>query len=164
MTTEGAEKGPDRVKELVARAQELGKANAWDGAVEALGEALRIEPRDADTWALLGTAYRSCSSWDDAEAAYRTALGLAPGHLGATWGLGLLFGMKGDPLAAREWLGRAVSLEPRFAPSRFQLALTLLELGEAGGALAEHRVLEGLDPRYAARLAAVLREQGHLPA
>lgn len=116
----------------------------------------------ADHWAYLGTTYRSCSRWEEADAAYARALAADPAHVGALWGLGLSRGMQGDAGGAAEVLGRAVEAEPRFAPPRFQLALTLLEQGDEAGALAHAGVVRGLDGRYAAKLDAILRERGLL--
>ncbi|MBK9374516.1 MAG: hypothetical protein IPN03_12500 [Holophagales bacterium] len=60
-------------------------------------------------------------------------------------------------------LGRAVAVAPRFAPPRFQLALTLLELGDTEAALAHAAAVRDLDGRYAAKLDAILGERGLLP-
>ena len=72
--------------------------------------------------------------------------------------------MQGDTDGAAEMLGRAVEAAPRFAPPRFQLALTLLERGDEASALAHAGVVRGLDARYAAKLDAILRGRGLLPS
>jgi Tfp pilus assembly protein PilF len=70
--------------------------------------------------------------------------------------------MQGDTQGAAEMLGQAVEVAPRFAPPRFQLALTLLERRDETGALAHAEVVRGLDERYAAKLDAILGERGLL--
>jgi hypothetical protein len=70
--------------------------------------------------------------------------------------------MQGDTEGAAEMLGEAVDAAPRFAPPRFQLALTLLAQGDDAGALAHAGVVRELDGRYAAKLDAILRERGLL--
>ena len=143
-------------------ALEDGKANRWDEAIAKMKLVVDEEP-SADHWAYLGTAYRSCSRWDEADAAYGKALALDRTHVGALWGLGLSRGMQGDTDGAAKMLGQAVEMAPRFAPPRFQLALTLLERGDPTEALAHAEVVRRLDERYAAKLDAVLRERGLLP-
>lgn len=149
------------MKRAIEGALELGKAGRWDEAIEALARVVEAEPT-ADHQAYLGTAYRSCSRWEEADATYARALAADARHVGALWGLGLSRGMQGDAGGAEELLGRAVGEAPRFAPPRFQLALTLLERGAEEEALAHARVVRGLDARYAAKLDAILRERGLL--
>lgn len=143
-------------------ALELGRADRWDEAIAMMKRVVDEEPT-ADHWAYLGTTYRSCSRWDEADEAYAHALGADAAHVGALWGLGLSRGMQGDTEGAAEMLGKAVGLAPRFAPPRFQLALTLLEQGDEAGALAHAGIVRELDVRYAAKLDAILRERGLLP-
>ncbi len=146
----------------IQEALELGKSNRWDEAIAKMKAVVDEEPT-ADHWAYLGTTYRSCSRWDEADGAYGKALALERRHVGALWGLGLSRGMQGDTEGAAEMLGEAVDAAPRFAPPRFQLALTLLAQGDDAGALAHAEVVRGLDERYAAKLDAILRERGLLP-
>lgn len=122
------------------------------------------EEPTADHWAYLGTTFRSCSRWEEADGAYARALATDASHVGALWGLGFSRGMQGDTEGAAEMLGLAVEAAPRFAPPRFQLALTLLERGDEAGALAHAGVVRELDVRYAAKLDTVLLERGLLPA
>ncbi|MBK9088671.1 MAG: tetratricopeptide repeat protein [Holophagales bacterium] len=145
----------------IQEALDLGKANRWDEAIAKMKAVVDEEPT-ADHWAYLGTTYRSCSRWDEADGAYGKALALERRHVGALWGLGLSRGMQGDTEGAAEMLGEAVDAAPRFAPPRFQLALTLLAQGDDAGALAHAEVLRELDGRYAAKLDACLRERGLL--
>lgn len=145
----------------IEEALDLGKANRWDEAIAKVKAVVDEEPT-ADHWAYLGTTYRSCSRWDEADGAYGKALSLERRHVGALWGLGLSRGMQGDPEGAAEMLGEAVDAAPRLAPPRFQLALTLLERGDDAGALAHADVVRELDGRYAAKLDEILRERGLL--
>lgn len=142
-------------------ALELGRAGRWDEAIAKLERAVGAEPT-AESWAYLGTALRSCSRYPEADAAYARALAIDARHVGALWGLGLSRGMQGDAEGADGMLAEAVAAAPRFAPPRFQLALTLLERGDEAGALAHAEVVRELDGRYAAKLDAILRERGLL--
>ncbi|MFN7988109.1 MAG: tetratricopeptide repeat protein [Thermoanaerobaculia bacterium] len=143
-------------------ALDLGRADRWNEAIAKMKVVVEDEPT-AENWAYLGTTYRSCCRWEEADAAYARALAADAGHVGALWGLGLSRGMQGDTDGAAEMLGRAVGAAPRFAPPRFQLALTLLERGDETGALRHADVVRALDARYAAKLDAILRERGLLP-
>jgi tetratricopeptide (TPR) repeat protein len=150
------------VRREIQEALELGRADRWDEAIAKVKDVVAEEPT-ADHWAYLGTTYRSCSRWEEADAAYARALAVDAAHVGALWGLGLSRGMQGDTEGAAEMLGQAVEAAPRFAPPRFQLALTLLEQGDEAGALRHADVVRALDDRYAAKLDAILRERGLLP-
>ncbi len=149
------------MRKEIQEALDLGRADQWDEAIVKMKLVVDEEPT-ADHWAYLGTTYRSCSRWDEADAAYARALAADPRHVGALWGLGLSRGMQGDTEGAAEMLGEAVEVAPRFAPPRFQLALTLLERGGDAGALAHADVVRELDARYASKLDAILRERGLL--
>lgn len=140
----------------------LGTDGRWDEAIARVKAVVDEEPT-ADHWAYLGTTYRSCSRWDEADEAYARALAIDARHVGALWGLGLSRGMQGDTTGAAEMLGRAVEVAPRFAPPRFQLALTLLEQGDETGALVHAAAMRALDERTAAKLDAILDERGLLP-
>jgi len=150
------------VRREIQDALELGRADRWDEAIAKMKLVVDGEPT-ADHWAYLGTTYRSCSRWEEGDAAYAKALALDRHHVGALWGLGLSRGMQGDTEGAAEMLGQAVEASPRFAPPRFQLALTLLERGDEPEALAHAEVVRELDERYAKKLDAILRERGLLP-
>ncbi len=150
------------MRDEIREALELGKADRWDEAIVKMKLVVDDEPT-ADHWAYLGTTYRSCSRWEEADAAYGKALALNRWHVGALWGLGLSRGMQGDTEGAAEMLGQAVGMAPRFAAPRFQLALTLLEQGDEAGALAHAAVVRELDERYASKLDVILRERGLLP-
>lgn len=140
----------------------LGKDGRWDEAIARMKAVVNEEPT-ADHWAYLGTTYRSCSRWDEADEAYARSLAIDARHVGALWGLGLSRGMQGDTEGAAEMLGQAVEVAPQFAPPRFQLALTLLERGDEVNALAHADLVRKLDERYAAKLDAILDERGLLP-
>jgi tetratricopeptide (TPR) repeat protein len=150
------------VRDEIQDALRLGKDGRWDEAVARMKAVVDEEPT-AEHWAYLGTTYRSCSRWEEADAAYARALAIDARHVGALWGLGLSRGMQGDTEGAAEMLGEAVEVAPRFAPPRFQLVLTLLARGDDAGARAHAGVVRELDGRYAAKLDAILRERGLLP-
>lgn len=150
------------MRDEIQEALDLGQAHRWDEAIARMKRVVDEEPT-ADHWAYLGTTYRSCSRWGEADAAYACALAIDARHVGALWGLGLSRGMQGDTEGAAEMLGQSVEMAPRFAPPRFQLALTLLERGDDAGALAHADAVRQLDERTAAKLDAILRERGLLP-
>lgn len=64
----------------------------WKGALPLLEEAGRLNPRDAGVQLALGNALRGLARLDDAEAAYRKALQLAPGDPTPHFNLGVLLG------------------------------------------------------------------------
>ena len=68
------------------------------------------EPQNADAWNLLGYTQRKLGNYDEAGAAYETALSLNPDHLGALEYQGELFVETGKPDLARANLERLKTL------------------------------------------------------
>lgn len=79
------------VSARIAKAERMIKSGNHVAAVETLRVIVEDEPGNADAWNLLGFASRKLKRFDDAEAAYETALRLDPEHLGALEYQGELF-------------------------------------------------------------------------
>ncbi|MDP4301955.1 tetratricopeptide repeat protein [Leptothrix discophora] len=93
---------PAQVDLAVAR-ELLGQAR-WPAAVSELEAQSRRHPGDAEVHNLLGFALRKSGSLDRAFAAYRTALRIDPGHLGAHEYIGEAYLLAGRPDLARQHL------------------------------------------------------------
>ncbi|RZS53042.1 tetratricopeptide repeat protein [Sphaerotilus mobilis] len=100
---EDLEPAPTAQSELSA-ARELLRQERWPAAVSELQALSRRRPDDAEVHNLLGYALRKTGALEPAFAAYRTALRLNPGHLGAHEYIGEAYLMAGRPDLARQHL------------------------------------------------------------
>ncbi|MDP2214007.1 tetratricopeptide repeat protein [Phenylobacterium sp.] len=88
----------------------------------------------------------------DYEAALREAdagLALAPDDPDLMEEKGGVYYMLDDPLSAREWLDKALEINPRMAGALFVRGLVRAELGDAEGAAADQAAAIALDPSLA---------------
>ena len=72
-----------------------------------LQAAIRQNPRSAQAWRALGTAYRQLKKPQEAMAAYQQSLDIEPGAPQGLYAMGVLYAAIGDKEQAFEWLGRA---------------------------------------------------------
>lgn len=98
--TVGASAGAsyDKAKTLIV-------AKDWTGAITALEEADRLQPRNADVQNLLGYSNRRLGNLDKALVHYATALQIDPKHVGAHEYLGETYLMLNSPTKAKVELG-----------------------------------------------------------
>jgi Flp pilus assembly protein TadD len=123
-----------RPRFLLGLAEE--RSGDLEPAAESLEAAARLDPKDADTLTHLGRIYLKMNRPADAEAKFRTALGLDPKTPEALGGLALSLdaGKKPEAVEAyRDYL----AVHPQDAEARSRLVHLLLDLGESDAALAE---------------------------
>ncbi|MFH9013758.1 tetratricopeptide repeat protein [Streptomyces sp. NPDC017943] len=131
---------------------------------------VRARPRDATSWAVLGTAYVEQARrlgdpafYPRAERALRTSLSVRPqGNVRALTGLAALANARRDFPAARRWAEQARELEPRRWTTYPLLIDACTGLGEHAAA---KRMLDRLGelrsgPAVLARAAGVYRDRG----
>jgi Flp pilus assembly protein TadD len=125
----------------------LSKGNT-EGAVQALREALQIDP--TYVWAdyYLGVAFAREREFDQARQALRAALKLKPGFPEATFYLGLTYAGQRQFQEAEPYLRSAVRMRPDAAPARYYLGLVLERLGRTSEGEAELQVCHLLEPGY----------------
>ena len=134
----------------LARAGRLGEAEA---ALErALAEMPDDAPGKAEAWYNLGlvrarlAGATGAAAGGSPEAAYRSALELAPDHPEANNNLGILLAGRGELPAALERFEAAAAAAPDWAEARFNLGVALDGLGRGDRALAEVRRAVELEP------------------
>ena len=121
--------------------------------------AVHAAPGDAAARYALGNALAGARRLDEAEAAYREALGLQPKYAGAEENLGVLFKWRGDLGSALPHFQKAHALDPDLSAAACDLAGALATLGRTGEALdvlGAYRVKHPED-RVAADLERVIR-------
>lgn len=87
------------------KAKTLIVAKDWTGAITALEEADRLQPRNADVQNLLGYSNRKLGNLDKALVHYASALQIDPKHVGAHEYLGETYLMLNSPAKAKVELG-----------------------------------------------------------
>ena len=96
-------------------------------------------PDDAQLQYHLGNAWLGLKLFDAAEAAYRQALRVQPGHIDALGNLGNALAGAGRHRQAIDCFRQALTLRPNTAPNLFNLARSLAALGRYGEAVAQYR-------------------------
>lgn len=135
-----------------------------DGAIVLLRQTIRENvPFAAEAWQNLGLELDGVGRLDEAVAALKAALALAPQAAASYTVLGRIQTEKGDFRAAVESLKRAVTLAPGDGECHYTLAEALRLSGDLDGAAAEFRRAINLNPQASKshrQLGIVLRQQG----
>lgn len=114
-----------------------------------LRRALELQPQGAGYAGELGTLETFANHFDEADAAFVSALQRNPADYVAWTGLGLLRLKQGQAAVALDAFLRAGVLEPRYARARAYTAVAYYQLGRAGDAeeaLREAAALDDKDP------------------
>jgi len=126
----------------------LSALNRPEEARDALKEACRLNPRDAETHYKLGLAYNELGEVRSAAEELKSAASLEPRHALAWYNLGLAQNALGRPEEAIDSLLRAEELEPDDARSPYARATILARLGRTREArAAAHQALDR-EPSY----------------
>lgn len=113
--------------------------------VERLAERLKINPDDAEGWAMLGKSHRALGRLDEAERALRRSAELGGGSVDLWGTLGEVIVAQGQGMVmpdAREAFLSALRVDARDPRARFYLGLARMQIGDAPGAVAVWRDLE----------------------
>src|SRR5262245_35258752 len=93
-------------------------------------------------------AHHKAGRLDEAEAAYREALGLSPGHAAITHNLGVLAAAKGRHRAAIGHFDDAIAAEPQYASAHYNRAVALQVLGQSRDAIQSFARVCALEPGH----------------
>lgn len=129
-----------KVAELAEQAAPLAEA--------ALARAREMEDLEAADWYDLGCDLEATAP-EEAAAAYRRALELAPRHADAHLNLGRLLHETGRVEEAERHYRAAAELSPEDATAAFNLGVALQDLGRAADAVAAYQRAVDTDPAYA---------------
>ncbi len=119
-------------------------------AVASARKAIGINPRIPLAYHNLWAAYFNLESLEEAERVARLYREEFPEQVRAHIAMGMTFLKKGDPLAARESLERAVEIDPADMPARYWLGLSLFELGDDEAARVQMETALSLNPDFPA--------------
>src|SRR5438477_5294024 len=93
-------------------------------------------------------AHHEAGRLDQAEAAYRDALGFAPGHPAVTHNLGVIAAAKGRHREALAHFDAAIAAEPQYASAHYNRASALQALGQSRDALQSFARVCAFDPGH----------------
>ena len=116
---------------------ERAKIGDLNGAIEALGEAVKLDPAVAETHFHLGAALWYQGERERAAAELDEALRLNPAFLPAVSLRGVAARETGDLERARRWAQHAIALEPKSQSGYFDLGLVLLRTKKLNEALGQ---------------------------
>ena len=132
----------------------LGSAHARLGRPEAaiacFGQAILLQPRNADAHNNLGILFAGLGRDEDATASFRNVIALVPGHADAHSNLGVILGRQGRAEEAATALRAAVKLRPDHAAAWFNLGNLYKDGGRVEEAIAAFRQAIARQPGYVA--------------
>ena len=121
---------PDKSSSLINLANVVGDQGDIQKAIDLLSRAIEIDPNSAKAYGNLGKMLTGTRLRDEALACYRRAIELNP-NLSQTWtNLAALFEIMGRHREALPALQQALTLDPESDAARWNLARTLLTVGE----------------------------------
>ena len=136
--------GQDIAAQKLALARILGKYGEWDIARSLLEDVVRLEPKYAEAWALLGEA--TFQVGEDGWPAFEHAEALNNQSALVNVLLGIRHRRSGQPEISLVYLQKAITLEPYEARWKVEMAETLVDLGRMSEALNSYLAAYELAP------------------
>ncbi|MHC4695810.1 MAG: tetratricopeptide repeat protein [Planctomycetota bacterium] len=118
-------------------------------AVEHLWQALRIDPRDGEVWANLGSALRELERYDDARLAFERAAAHSPGDCRVYVNLGDCLHRVGRMGEARDTYLRALRLNTRNPRVHYGLGRVYRAMGRLDASIAAFKFAVQFKPDFA---------------
>jgi tetratricopeptide (TPR) repeat protein len=128
------------------------ESERWQEAIAAFSDAIAIKADFVVAYFGLGVTYSRLENWEEALPYFEKAIELNPTFAQGYLGLGITYNLLGFNDKAIKALKRAILIDPRFAQAHHALALSYLKNGDRASALAEYKILRGLDSDLADQL------------
>lgn len=122
LSTLPAEDMSDVIEIYISQAQAYCDEKQWKKAIEACHEALKITPKNAELYKLLGNVVQRQGNATDAMGFYAKALALRPDFPEVYSNLGSIYASKQSWEKAIAYYQKAIDKDPRFAIAHFNLA------------------------------------------
>lgn len=136
----------ESVDQLMAAGTSFMREGQHAKAVDALIQAVRLSPQNAEIWNVLGSALRSAGRVPDAEAAHKQAIALKPDFADAWNHLAVALGIQGKNDEAIAVATRALELRPDLMPARRNLAKILGNAHRYAAAVEQVRLVVAAQP------------------
>ena len=121
-------------------------------SIEALKQAIRINPDDAEAHYNLGNIYYKSSMYEEAIDEFKQAIRIDPDLVEAPYDLGYVYADLGMYKEAIEAFRQAIRINPDFSEAHCCLGLVYVSLNDKGSALEQYKILKSLDSERANEL------------
>ncbi len=138
------------VQQLSEQATAASQRGDWATTAELCSRLVRLLPRAADAWFMLGRACAEFDRLDEAGTAYREALHIKPEFAEAAHGLGYVLLRQGEWASAIDFFRQALRFNPRIAQACWGLGNAQQMLGNLREALEHYQQALQINPRHAA--------------
>ncbi|HEY2185807.1 MAG TPA: tetratricopeptide repeat protein [Xanthobacteraceae bacterium] len=107
---------------------------------------LTLAPHDFSSLVADALAHHRAGRLAEAQAAYRAALLISPGHASITHNLGVIAAARADPYSAIRCFDEVIAAEPHYTAAHFNRAAAFQALGQSRQAIEDFRRACALDP------------------
>ena len=136
---------PDHAPSYFDLGQLYGKMGSYEQGEKAFKQVIRIIPNHPAAYYYIGLTYFGAGRYRDAIESYQEALKINPDSAPILYNMGVAFAELGEEQKKIESFTLAIRSDPDFAPAHHQMGLFYLENGDRVSALAEYKILKGLD-------------------
>ncbi len=134
---------------VTTRTPEQERSTRQLARIFALEREVKSNPNNSTAWLELGNLYFDTNKYKDSIQAYNTHLSLKPGSPGVLTDLGIMYRRSGNPSEAIASFDRALELNPRHEPARFNKGIVLYyDVGFRDEAVKIWRELSESNPDY----------------
>ncbi|MFT4933442.1 MAG: tetratricopeptide (TPR) repeat protein [Pseudoalteromonas distincta] len=151
-STEAVRLAPDDEETLLGHVEALAVAGDSPAALALLDRLAANGSESPTSRYLAALILRNQGEYERALREAEAGLVLAPDDPALIEEKGTIYYLLDDPLSAKEWLDRAVALDPGSADALYLRGLVRAELGDAEGGAADQAAAVGLDPSLAEEL------------
>lgn len=137
-----------RSQPLVEAGDKLADERRWPEAIESYNLAIRLDPKNAESYIRLGDAQMGAGNWSAALSAYKLAVSVAPGNADTQYALGDAYNTMGQHGDAFAPLVRAIQIDPGFAEAHYGIGYAYLRGSQFEKSLPYLRGAIRLQPDY----------------
>lgn len=148
-TAEALRLAPGDPAHVLAHAEVLALLDEDDAALKLIDQLVADGDDSASARYLAAILRRNRADYEAALREADAGLALAPDDPDLLEEKGAIYYMLDDPLSAREWLERALAVNPKAADALYLRGLVRVELGDAEGGAADQAAAIALDPTLA---------------
>jgi tetratricopeptide (TPR) repeat protein len=120
----------------------------FDAAIESYKKAIKIKPKDADTYNNMGITLNHNGEIDAAIESFKQAIKINPKYADAYLNMGIILKDKGELDAAIKSFKQAININPKDASVYLNMGITLKDKGELDAAIKSFKEALKINPNY----------------